>query len=274
MSAAQGWLNLALYSTDLQELINPTVVMTVTEPLISSSSDGSTDHWSLQFNCYTPSTYETGYEQFVIEVYSYFAAQLGWITPSSNFYAWANGASSTVSLPIPAGTVITIAVTTDPTTRNTTQARFTVTSPTGSTLADLLMPVTLLTGYPGGGPFQTAWEAPLTAETLELVGTGGTSTTFTSGAGTFRYIPGGGQVLDNVAVASFAGTGNPYYPFPAGLDIGGDDIIHTSERSNMQYSEIVAQSDGSYLQYFAWNGMFPNGAAKVTSGPITFSLKG
>lgn len=276
-TAASGSLNIALYSSDLKPLINPKIIIEITQDLVNTATGagGTGTNWiGFQYNCNSPAGLFTGYQQFVFESYAGFAEEnITFIKGNSGIIADGWASSGSIPSPLPAGYRVEIDVQTDPSTGNTIGSVTTIYDQNGAMVgSQVTMSVTQITGigteFPVGTPWEAGWAAPITAQTMEIVGTGETTAKYTSGAGTIRYVPRGGQSYGVTAPGSLPVTGNPYYPFPAGLSIASN-IIHTSENSNMQYSQIVEQADGSYLQYFSWNGTYPQGGPTTTTFTVS-----
>ena len=272
----EGWLNIAVYSHDLEPLINPRVVIEITEAMVDvvtgigaanprpprlplAAGETMPNWYGFQINCNSPppTAPAAGYEQFVSEHEGFALQNITLITANSAIFADGFDSGPALPQPIPAGYKWDITINTDPVTRNVVSSSTIIYDPSGAVVTSVTMPVSRVTSYPSGGPFDPAWAAPITSLSVQIVGTGETSATYTSGAGIITYVPGGGQTYDQTPPTQTPGVnnGNPYYPFPAGLPIA-NNTIHTSENSNQKYDAIL-EADGVYPQFFSWDGKFP-----------------
>ena len=248
-------LNAAFYSHDLKPLINPTVTTYIDEVIVNSYVDFM-GWWGVQTNCDSPPGLTTGYSQYVVisdgggQLYSeidYFKAndfllqydEISVIDESQ--YRNEN---------IPAGYSMKWVINTDPVTYNVLGFTLTLYDQNGLIVAVNYSPVTDLVGW------QNAWFTPITTLSIELGSLGGYYSDYTSGAGRIFYTPSGGQTYDFVAATQTpaVNSGNPYYPFPAGLAANEDQ--HTAEQSNMIYSPPISQPGGGYMQRFNTSGIF------------------
>jgi hypothetical protein len=225
--------NNAVLVNGCNSLENLTVTLKVTVGLIAAGNTG----FSLQLNCY-PLSYSTNkgvpleWAQYVLAVAkdTVWGQIQYWSYPKSHGFG---GATSSVQLgggkgppnSVPQGTVMEIAVVTDPKLRNAvTKVTFSITFPSAKTISlPLTLPATALCAIYG---FQVDVVAPPS----------GPPANFTSGAGNLTYAVSPSGTLAVAAVTP-----------PCPNDHTGNFLV-TSEQSNATYSAVSPPSGSTVSQ--------------------------
>jgi len=233
-----SWTNMAMYSSDFKPLINPQFVITITQQLQETDKTYGANYWGLQVNCNSPVGFAPSYQQFVV-LFDGTAGISGIIAFIAQSDAFLGSSAFTGELvsgnynPLPSGSQVTVAVETNSTNGNTVGMQLTLASG-GNTTASSFLAVSSIPGW------QKSWAAPISSCNVEMVGwSKGSTASFSAGSGTLAYDPSGGQTYLTVNPGSEPKTGNPYWPFPAQLNLQRVDQ-HTSERSNMSYGPVTS----------------------------------
>ncbi len=265
LGAYSSNLNVGFYSSDLKPLINPTIVVYIDQQIVNSYIDYQ-GWWDAQLNCWSPPGLTSGFTQYLPmsdgggQLYTEF----DYFKPNDGLIQYDEIEVIDISMypgyNLPAGFKLAWTINTDPTTRNVLGMTLTLYDQNTNVVASNFGPVTNLVGW------VPAWATPITGMTLEFGSLGGFYSNYTSAAGRIFYVPAGGQSYSVVNPTTTPGvnSGNPYYPFPAGLV--ANNAQHTAEQSNMQYSASatsnisyslpVPQPDGSLIQLFNTTGIF------------------
>jgi hypothetical protein len=252
LAAGLGSSNNAILVDNCQNLHNLTLTMTVTEDLVTLGDTG----FSLQLNCYpqigskspnaTPQTGDstlTWFQYIVIVANNQVTWQMQYWANNAHSYQegppkiyWppgypptGNPPNTTPFLPVPGGSVITIALATD-TSGNVTGATFSITEPIGGLHAASTNPWNQYAGVPE--PPQYALY-PIYGFTINLVGPPSANCTFTSGAGKLTYSVSQGTIAVQDASTACGGLQPP-----------------TAEQSNAVYGDITPSSGSTVSQTF------------------------